>query len=209
VTNSRKRVEAHPTHERTRSTAHVHLVRPAAEHLSSYADALRRGWSPDSQRPEAAYEELLRLEADPAAFLALQDDREAEGPPITLPDGTDVPRLPGFHLWMWDGEFSGEISLRWQRGTTALPPTCLGHVGYGVVPWKRMRGYATRALGLMLPLARDEGLPFVELTTEEGNIASQAVIEANGGVLHERFRKPWARDGAPSRRYRIQLGSGA
>jgi predicted acetyltransferase len=209
VTTSRPPGEALPIDERSRSTVRTLLVRPEPAHLASYADALRRGWSPDSQRPEAAHEELLRLEADPSSFLALQDDREAEGPPITLPDGTEVPRLPGFHRWMWDGEFSGEISLRWQRGTTDLPPTCLGHVGYGVVPWKRMRGYATRALGLMLPLAREAGLPFVELTTEEGNIASQRVIEANGGVLHERFHKPWARDGAPSRRYRIQLGSGA
>lgn len=183
----------------------MHLVWPAAEHLQSYADALRRGWSPDSQRPEAGGEELLEVDADSGAFLARQVDREGNGPAIILPDGTLVPRLPGFHLWMWDGEFCGAISLRWQPGTTELPPYCLGHIGYGVVAWRRRMGCATRALALMLPHARDEGLPFVELTTEEANRASQRVIEANGGVLHERFRKPWAHDGAESLRYRIHL----
>ena len=183
----------------------MRLVWPATQHLASYADALRRGWSPDSQRPEAAAEELLRLEADPDEFLALQVDREGKGPPITLPDGTEVPRLPGYHLWMWDGAFCGEIGFRWQPGTTDLPPHCLGHIGYGVVPWRRRMGCATRALQLILPMAREEGLPFVELTTELTNIASQRVIESNGGVLHGRFRKPWAHDGAESLRYRIRL----
>jgi len=35
---------------------------------------------------------------------------------------------------MWDGEFCGQIAFRWQPGTEALPPHCLGHVGYSVVP---------------------------------------------------------------------------
>lgn len=26
--------------------------------------------------------------------------------------------LPGYHLWMWDGEFCGSINLRWHRGTS-------------------------------------------------------------------------------------------
>ena len=74
--------------------------------------------------------------------MARADDREAKGGPITLPDGTQVARLPGFVRWMWDGEFCGQIGFRWQFGTEALPPHCLGHIGYAVVPWKR-RG-ATR-----------------------------------------------------------------
>ena len=181
------------------------LVRPDATHLASYRDALRRGWSPDSQRPEAAAEELLRVDADPEAFLAEQDDRTASGPDITLPDGRSVPRLPGFHLWIWDGAFAGGISLRWRPGTTDLPDYCLGHIGYGVVPWRRRLGYATGALALMLPHARAEGLRFVELVTDDSNTASRRVIEHHGGRVVERFHKPWAAPGAVSLRYRITL----
>jgi predicted acetyltransferase len=100
-----------------------------------------------------------------------------------------VARLPGYRRWIWDDGFCGSISFRWQPGTEALPPTCLGHIGYAVVPWKRGRGYATRALAMMLPEARKEGLAYVELTADLDNVASQKVITNNGGVLVKRFNK--------------------
>ena len=182
----------------------VQLVKPGAGYLRSHAAALRQGWSADHLRGEvAAREELARLHADPQAYLDSQDNREGRGGPVTLPDGSQVPRIPGYRRWLWDGEFCGSISFRWQPGTTALPPYCLVHIGYAVVPWKQRRGYATQALGLLLREARLEGLPFVELTTDPDNIASQRVIAANGGVLFERFTKPPEFGGVPGLRYRI------
>jgi predicted acetyltransferase len=109
---------------------------------------------------------------------------------------------------MWDGEFAGSIGLRWQPGTTELPPTCLGHIGYVVVADKRGRGYATQALRQILPEARAVGLPFVELTTDVDNVPSQRVILANGGVEVERFTKPAEYGSGPGIRWRIQLGAG-
>ena len=183
----------------------MELVWPEAQYLSGYVYALQRGWSPDNLRPQAAVEQLALIANAPERFLAGQVDREAKGPPITLPDGTTVRRLPGYALWMWDGEFCGSIGFRWQVGTPELPSYCLGHVGYSVVPWKRRRGYATRALRLLLPHARAEGLPYIELTTDADNHASRRVIEANGGVFVERFHKPKELGGAESLRFRIAL----
>lgn len=184
----------------------MQLVWPSPEHLASYAAALQRGWSPDNIRGEVtAREELARIAEDPAAFLAGLVDREAKGPPITLPDGSRAPRLPGYRRWMWDGEICGSIGFRWQPGTTALPPYCLGHIGYAVVPWKRGRGYATLALGQLLPGARAVGLPFVELTTDATNMASQRVIVANGGVLVERFTTLASLGAIEQLRFRIAL----
>ncbi len=185
----------------------MELVRPRAEHLPGYLDALRRGWSPDTTRVGPDQPAIDRVTRDPDRFLALADDREAAGDPIELPDGTIVPRLPGLSRWMWDGEFAGAINLRWQPGTTDLPPTCLGHIGYSVVPWKQRRGYATAALAAMLPIAAAEGLPAVDITTDLDNVVSQRVIEANGGVLVERFTKPASAGGGPGLRYRVDLGT--
>jgi predicted acetyltransferase len=142
---------------------------------------------------------------NPAAFLARKVDRAGTAGPIKLPDGTIVPRLPGYHKWMWDGEFCGSIGFRWQPGTNSLPSYVLGHIGFSVVPWKQRRGYATRALRELLPEARKEGLEYVELTTDETNIASQRVIVANGGKLVEKFVKPAHYGSTPSLRFRIYL----
>jgi predicted acetyltransferase len=183
----------------------MELVWPAAEHLAGYVHALRQGWSPDNLRPEAAREQLARIANDADLFLTEQIDRDARGPKIILPDGRRVARLPGYSKWMWDGEFCGAINFRWQPGTTELPPYCLGHIGYSVVPWKRRRGYATQALRLMLLAAVNEGLSHVEIVIDVDNLASQKVVEANGGKLIDRFHKPDSYGGAASLRYHIDL----
>jgi len=79
-------------------------------------------------------------------------------------------------------------------------------MGYAVVPWKRGRGYVTKAFAAMLQEARAEGLPYVELTTDPDNPASQRVIVANRGELVERFHRPPAYGSAKEAlRYRITL----
>jgi predicted acetyltransferase len=184
----------------------VKLVRPTREHLESYIAALNRGWSADSSRPiEASLEELAQIAADREGFLVGMEDLQARGPSVMLPDGSSVPRLPGFRRWLWDGEFAGSIGLRWKEGTTELPPHCLGHIGYAVVPWKQRMGYAKEALRLMLVEAKAIGLPFVEITTDPENLASQRVIEACGGILHARFVKPKQFGSKPGLRYRVSL----
>jgi predicted acetyltransferase len=194
----------------------MRLVVPTLDSLGPYAEALRRGgYFPDNIRREvSAREELAKIAADPAAFAALLDDREGKAGPVTLPDGSQVKRLPGYRRWIWDdgdagadGGFCGHIGFRWQPGGSALPPYVLGHIGYAVVPWKRGRGHATRALALLLPEARKEGLSHVDLTTDPDNIPSQKVITKNGGTLVERFTATDAHGGHEMLRWRILLTS--
>ena len=182
------------------------LVRPTLEGLLEYRAALERGWSPDNINLErTAQDHLKRIAEDPARFVASLDDPEARGAPIAMPDGSSRPRLPGILYWILDQGFCGSLSLRWQNGTSALPDYCLGHIGYSIVPWKRRRGYATAALGLALPEARQQGLSYVELTTEPGNEASRKVIRANGGVLVDQRAKYAAYGGAEELLWRIDL----
>lgn len=86
----------------------MQLVWPALDHLDAYVRALERGWSPDNVRgAAAAAEERQRINTDPAAFVASMVDREARGGPVTLPDGSQVPRLPGYRRWIFDGASAG------------------------------------------------------------------------------------------------------
>lgn len=184
----------------------MELVRPALEHVPSYLAARDRGFSFDMNTdPEAVARYTEQIRSDPAAFIATVEDLDPAGRMVTLPDGSQVPRLPQYTRWMWDGEFAGVITFRWQRGTTDLPPTCHGHIGYAVVEWKRRLGYATLALHEMLELPRREGLAFVEVTTSPDNLGSQAVILANGGVWIDDYVMPASQGAHTLKRYRITL----
>ena len=162
------------------------LETPSLARLPAYTQALERGWSPNNVR-DVSGEQLALIRADAAGFIASLLDPSGS---ITLPDGSEVPKLPSRTGWMWDGEFCGSIGLRWQPGTNALPSHVLGHIGFAVVPWKRGHAYAARALALMLPEARAVGLERVEITTEPDNFASRRTIEKNGGRLVGEFVNP-------------------
>jgi predicted acetyltransferase len=183
----------------------MQLVVPGLEHTDSYVKALETGWSPNNMRPEAAREELTKIKADRSAFLASLDSTKFAGDPVPMPDGTTIARLPGYRRWMWDGEFCGSIGFRWQWNTEALPPYCLGHIGYAVVPWKRRQGIATQGLQQLLPDAKALGLSYVELTVAHDNAISQRVIDKCGGVFIEAFPLPAAYGEGTEWRYRIAI----
>jgi RimJ/RimL family protein N-acetyltransferase len=77
-----------------------------------------------------------------------------------------------------DEAYLGGIGLR-------SGPWPVGEVGYGVAPWARGRGVATRALRLVSGWAMDElGLPRISLLAEPENLPSQRVAE-NAGYRRE------------------------
>lgn len=183
------------------------LVVPDHDQLQGFRAALERGWSPDNLRGRAgARERLAAIDENPEAFLAGLNAETPGAGRVTLPDGSQVARLPNCTRWIWSDGFAGQIALRWQIGTDALPPTCLGHIGYGVIPEKRGRGLATRALGAMLPEAARIGLTAVEITCAPDNEASRRVITRNGGILVEEFRAPASLGGHRTLRFKIRLG---
>jgi predicted acetyltransferase len=165
----------------------LQLVPPSRERVPQYAAALKQGWSPNNLR-DVSEEQLTAIGKDPEAFLR---DLISLDVPVILPDGRQVPRLPFHVYWLWDGEFCGSASLRFQRGTEELPPHVTGHIGYAVVPWKRGRGYASKALTLLLPIARSEGLARVMVTCDDDNPASERVILKNRGTLASRGPHPF------------------
>jgi predicted acetyltransferase len=188
------------------------LLRPTPDLLPGYVAALQRGWSPDNVRGAVAAREILeRIATEPEVYFLTTHDPEGQGPPVTLADGSQRPRLPGVSRWIWDAEdpgpggFAGTIGLRWMAGHAPLPSWVLGHVGYAVPEWQRGHGHATRALGKLLQEARGFGLPFVDLTTDPDNTASQRVMTSNGAALLETFDKGEVYGHKPGLRYRIQL----
>jgi predicted acetyltransferase len=169
-------------------TKTIALVAPDPALLPSYVAALERQWTHNADHdPEGAGRQLASIHRDPVAFLASLQDPDALGPPVELSDGTRVPRLPRARYWMSDGEFAGDMSLRWQKGSSELPAYCLGHIGYSVVPWKRGAGYAAQAIVQLAPLARRVGLQWIDISMAVSNVASRRTAENAGAVFIEQF----------------------
>lgn len=181
------------------------LRTPDLAGLPQYLDALRRGWTPDRDEDfDGANELIQRINSDPQQFLASLSNPQGGGPPVQLADGTLVPRLARARYWIWENSYCGDINLRWQPGTSELPPYCDGHVGYAVVPWQRGRGLATGALRELMATARGHGLSWIEVAMDTANIASVRTAEAAGAQLHQEYLAV-EQGGVLARRYRLFL----
>ncbi|MGB5952953.1 MAG: GNAT family N-acetyltransferase [Ornithinimicrobium sp.] len=96
----------------------------------------------------------------------------------------------------------GRVSIR-----HALTPGLLeigGHVGYGVRPAYRGRGYATTMLRQPIKRLLDLGVGDILVTCDQGNEASRRVIERCGGVLED--VRYLAAEAPGTRRYWITAG---
>ena len=96
--------------------------------------------------------------------------------------GLEVGRVPAtFLVADVAGQLVGRSSIR-HRLTGKLRHDG-GHIGYGVLPAYRRRGYATAILSDSLEIARSLGIKRCLVTCDESNVASAAVIERCGGEL--------------------------
>lgn len=100
---------------------------------------------------------------------------------IGLIDGWKVPSTT---YWLYaDGKPVGFGSIR-HFLTDALRKAG-GHIGYGIAPKYREKGYGKKILGLLLAEASRLGIDRVLVTIQLNNAASKAVALANGGVITE------------------------
>lgn len=62
-----------------------------------------------------------------------------------------------------------------------------GHIGYGVRPSERRKGYANEMLVLALEKCRELGMDRVLITCYKDNIGSAKTIIKNGGILENEY----------------------
>ncbi len=118
-----------------------------------------------------------------------------------LRHGDDVPpdRVPAtFLVAEVDETIVGRVSIR--HALNDFLANFGGHIGYGVRPAYRRRGYADAMLRQALVVARGAGVGRVLLTCDDGNEASASIIERAGGMLEDIRVAP---DGIGKRRYWI------
>lgn len=93
----------------------------------------------------------------------------------------------------------GAVNIRHDLNERLL--LCGGHIGDGVRPSQRRKGYGTRMVALALEKCRELGITRVLMVCDRDNIASAKTIIKNGGVLENEV----VVDGDIEQRYWIDL----
>jgi len=84
-----------------------------------------------------------------------------------------------------DGKIIGSIAVRHYLNDSLLKSG--GHIGYGIRPSERRKGYGTKMLALALEKCRELGIEKALVTCDKGNIASAKTAMKNSGVLENEF----------------------
>ena len=144
-------------------SASSYLVRPTAVFRESYLKALREGFVL-GLRPTLEEDEVAAIAADFEAHLARLD---TDGQSIYAHNGHTSPTMPSNTFWLADGaEYIGSVNIRARIDTPALVHFG-GHIGYGIRPAMRRRGYGTRILALALEVCRGMGISLVRISCAE------------------------------------------
>lgn len=77
-----------------------------------------------------------------------------------------------------------------------------GHIGYGVRPSERRKGYASKMLRMALDKCKAMGIDQVLITCNKDNAASVKTIIANGGIYENELAED---NGNVVKRYWIEL----
>lgn len=100
-----------------------------------------------------------------------------------------------------DGKIVGRVSIRHELNDLLLKVG--GHVGYGVLPAHRRKGYAKLMLQDALKCCEKLGIKKVLVTCDDDNIGSIKTIESANGILENKIDAGAGK--ALKRRYWIEI----
>lgn len=169
----------------------LYLVKPDLVYYERYNDMMEE-WCADGSR-------IAPWFLDPPL-----DSIEKFEELVRLLDGAEHGKVPpqfasatSYFVVNEEGRLIGAASLRHYLTVQGL--NTWGHIGYGVRPSERRKGYGSRMLKMMLEKAREKGIREVLVGVYETNIASRATIEKCGGVYENTVSLE--NEEAPIRRY--------
>lgn len=156
----------------------VRLVRPSMEYREQYM-AFYKDWI-------SSGEDIVPwvVEKDPSNFEQFLEFLYSEDSEEKLTDSNWVPHTT---YWLLNEEdvLVGAANVRHRLNQKLL--NCGGHIGYGIRPSYRRKGYANALLSQTLLITKQMGLIEVLLVCDKGNIGSEKTILKHGGVFESEF----------------------
>lgn len=160
-------------------TSSLTLVNPCMELKSSYIEF---------------YEEWIHsgedivpwvVEKDPANFLEMLQFLQENELGVNLPEGW----VPTSTYWLVtaDSRVAGAVNIRHRLNERLLNSG--GHIGYGIRPSERHKGYATELLKQSLLRVRELGIQKALVVCDATNVGSEKTIRKNGGVEDTVYRE--------------------
>ncbi|MCR8968494.1 GNAT family N-acetyltransferase [Facklamia sp. 7083-14-GEN3] len=174
----------------------IELVKLKKEHQPLLIEMIEE-WKDDIERNQTDGSPSAIFRHDPHDFegyLNSIEDKEA-GPSDRVPDSTF------FCLDRDRNILVGAVNIRHYLNDFLLLKG--GHIGDGIRPSERRKGYATAMIGLALEECKKLGIKRVLMVCNKDNIGSTKSILNNGGVLENEVLYP---DGTTDQRYWIRLG---
>jgi predicted acetyltransferase len=170
----------------------VYLAVPSKEHMDSYNTMLLE-WEETKER---IYPGAIRPKGlDYFQWLKVLESYKTREtcPSQYAPSDT-------YFLINKNGKVLGAISIRHYLNEDLLKFG--GHIGYGIRPTERRKGYASLMLKMALEKCREMDMKQVLITCNKDNIASAKTIIANGGVFENELMED---DGNIVQRYWIRV----
>lgn len=158
-------------------TSSLHLIKPSVELEQAYLDY---------------YEEWIRNSENIVPWVVKESPKDFSAYVQFLLNGEKEELVqdglvPHSTYWLLhnEGKIVGAVNIRHR-----LTPYLLergGHIGYGIRPSERRKGYATAILSLALEKTKELGLGRVLVTCDRDNVGSEKAILNNRGVLESEF----------------------
>lgn len=170
------------------------LIKPTAEHKEALIEMLDE-WRADQELNDTDRSPSAIFKNDPQDLAYYLDNLERKAASET--------RVPNSVFFLIDEERNrllAAVSIRHYLNESMLQ-TC-GHIGDGIRPSERRKGYATEMLRLSLIECKKLGIDRVLLICDKANIGSAKAIIRNGGVLENEVVNE---SGTAMQRYWIDL----
>lgn len=172
----------------------IELVRLSHEYKEQLFDMLTE-WTADIKKNHTNHSPWMIFRNDFHDFDYYLENLEIKE---ETPDG----RVPDTTLFCLDRDrniFVGAVNIRHYLNEGLLQTG--GHIGDGIRPSERRKGYATAMIRLALEECRKLGIDRVLMCCDKDNIGSAKSIINNGGVLENEVME----DGHLEQRYWIEL----